>query len=34
MEDVKGEPVITGFVSPAAEFAEHAPEARKVIDTV
>jgi hypothetical protein len=34
LEDVEGETVITGFVSPAAEFDEHAPEARKVIDTV
>jgi hypothetical protein len=34
LEDVEGETVITGFVSPAAEFDEHAPEAQKVIDTV
>jgi hypothetical protein len=34
LEDVRGETVITGFVSPAAEFDDHAPEAQKVIDTV
>jgi hypothetical protein len=34
LEDVRGETVITGFVSPAAEFDEHAPQAQKVIDTV
>jgi hypothetical protein len=31
---VRGETVITGFVSPAAEFDDHAPEAQKVIATV
>ncbi len=34
LEDVRGETVTTGFVSPAAEFDEHAPEAQKVLDTV
>ena len=34
LEGVGGETVVTGFVSPAAEFDGHAPEARKVIDTV
>jgi len=34
LEDVEGEKVIMGFGSPVAEFDEHAPEARKVIDTV
>jgi hypothetical protein len=34
LEDVRGETVITGFVSPAAEFDDHAPEAQKVIATV
>ncbi len=34
LEDVGGETVIVGFVSPAAEFHDHAPEALKVIDTV
>ena len=34
LEDVKGEPVTIGFVSPATEFDEFAPEAQKVIDTV
>jgi hypothetical protein len=32
--DVGGETVITGFGIRAAEFDEHAPEARKVLDTV
>ena len=34
LEDVKGETVALGFVSPATEFDEFAPEAQKVIDTV
>lgn len=34
LEDVRGETVITGFAIRAAEFDDHAPEARKVIDTV
>jgi hypothetical protein len=34
LEDVEGETVITGFVSPADEFDGYAPEAQKVIDTV
>ena len=34
LEDMKGETVIIGFVSPATEFDEFAPEAQKVIDTV
>ena len=34
LEDVRGEPVITGFALRAAEFDDHAPEAQKVIDTV
>ena len=34
LEDVEGETVTMGFVSPASEFGEHAPEAQKVIDTV
>jgi hypothetical protein len=34
LEDVKGETVIIGLVSPATEFDEFAPEAQKVIDTV
>jgi hypothetical protein len=34
LEDVEGETVVTGFALPAAEFDEHAPEARKVLDTV
>jgi hypothetical protein len=34
LEDVEGETVTIGFVSPASEFGEHAPEAQKVIDTV
>jgi hypothetical protein len=34
LEDVKGETVLMGFVSPATKFDEHAPEAQKVIDSV
>jgi len=34
LEDVGGETVMTGFAFPVDEFDEHAPEARKVIDTV
>jgi hypothetical protein len=34
LEDVKGEMVLMGFVSPATKFDEHAPEAQKVIDSV
>jgi hypothetical protein len=34
LEDVGGETVTIGFVSPASEFGELAPEAQKVIDTV
>jgi hypothetical protein len=34
LEDVEGETVVTGFAMPASEFDEHAPEARKVLDTV
>jgi hypothetical protein len=34
LEDVEGETVTIGFVSPASEFGEFAPEAQKVIDTV
>jgi hypothetical protein len=34
LEDVKRETVTLGFVSPATEFDEFAPEAQKVIDTV
>jgi hypothetical protein len=34
LEDVGGETVSIGFVSPASEFGEHAPEAQKVIDSV
>jgi hypothetical protein len=34
LEDVKGETVPMGFISPASKFDEHAPEAQKVIDTV
>ncbi len=34
LEDVEGETVITGFVMPASEFDDHAPEAQKVLDTV
>jgi hypothetical protein len=34
LEDVKGETLVMGFASPTTEFAEHASEAQKVIDTV
>jgi hypothetical protein len=35
LEDVQGDTVIMGFISPSAtKFDEHAPEAQKVIDTV
>jgi hypothetical protein len=34
LEDVEGETVTIGFVSPASEFGEHAPEAQKVLDSV
>jgi hypothetical protein len=34
LEDVEGETVTIGFVSPASEFEEFVPEAQKVIDTV
>ena len=34
LEDVGGETVTMGFVSPASEFGEHAPEAQKVLDSV
>jgi hypothetical protein len=34
LEDVEGETVTIGFVSPASEFGEFVPEAQKVIDTV
>ena len=34
LDNVKGETVIIGFVSPVSEFAEFVPEAEKVIDTV
>jgi len=34
LDDVKGETVTIGLVSPATEFDEFAPEAQKVIDTV
>jgi hypothetical protein len=34
LEDVKGEMVLMGFVSPATKFDEHAPEAQKVIESV
>jgi hypothetical protein len=35
LEDVQGDTVIMGFVSPSqTKFDEHAPEAQKVIDTV
>ena len=34
LEDVEGETVTMGFVSPASEFGEHAPEAQKVLDSV
>jgi hypothetical protein len=34
LEDVGGETVTIGFVSPASEFDEFAPEAQKVVDSV
>src|SRR5215217_671747 len=34
LEDVEGETVTIGFVSPASEFEEFVPEAQKVLDTV
>ena len=35
LEDVRGETVVTGVISPSsAKFEEQAPEARKVLDTV
>ena len=34
LEDVGGETVTIGFVSPASEFGEFAPEAQKVLDSV
>ena len=34
LENVKGETVTIGWVSPVSEFAEFAPEAQKVIDSV
>jgi len=34
LEDVQGETVILGFVSPASTFDEFAPKAQKVIDSV
>ena len=34
LEDVGGETVTIGFVSPASEFEEFVPEAQKVVDTV
>ena len=35
LEDVQGDTVVVGFVSPSTtKFDEHAPEAQKVIDTV
>jgi hypothetical protein len=34
LEDVEGETVTIGFVSPASEFGELAPEAQKVLDSV
>jgi hypothetical protein len=34
LEDVEGETVTIGFVSPASEFDEFAPKAQKVLDTV
>ena len=33
-EDVEGETVTIGFVSPASEFGEFAPEAQKVLESV
>jgi hypothetical protein len=34
LEDVEGETVTIGFVSPASEFGELAPEGQKVLDSV
>ena len=34
LEDVQGETVILGFVSPASTFDEFAPKAQEVVDTV
>ncbi len=34
LEDVGGDTVLIGFLGPADEFDEHAPEAQKVLDTV
>ena len=34
LEDIEGETVTIGFVSPASEFGELAPEAQKVLDSV
>src|SRR5215210_2784212 len=34
LEDVEGETLTIGFVSPASEFGELAPEAQKVLDSV
>jgi predicted small lipoprotein YifL len=34
LEDVQGETVTLGFVSPASTFDEYAPKAQKVVDTV
>ena len=34
LEDVECETVTIGFVSPASEFGEHAPEAQKVLESV
>jgi hypothetical protein len=34
LEDVEGETVTIGFVSPASEFEEFVPEAQKVLDSV
>jgi hypothetical protein len=34
LEDVQGETVILGFVSPASTFDEFAPKAQKVVDSV
>ena len=35
LEDVEGQTMVTGFVSPSStEFEEHAPEAQKVLDSV
>jgi hypothetical protein len=34
LKNVEGETVTIGFVSPASEFGEHAPEAQKVLESV